>query len=84
MGEPTTEAGKRLLALVNAQPPVGEVLPEAIAAIEAEARADLAKRIEERLDGLRPFTIPNATDDVIAIVREEADLAALDAQAPQA
>lgn len=52
---PRTEAGKRLLAKVNAEPPIGMLLPEDIDAIEAEAVAAERARIRAAVEGLSRY-----------------------------
>ncbi len=70
MTEPTTEAGRRLL-----DPGINSYDR---AAIERQARADLAARIEERLDAYASDTKAMEPNEwitlaaVLAIVREEA------------
>jgi len=79
MSEPTTQAGKRLLADVIREDDLGGVSPEAacdaILAIEAEACADLGARIEgwviEHLWG-DPQT-NGIRDALLAAIREEAE-----------
>ncbi len=85
MSEPTTEAGRRLLDDIL-DPELDAVMLAGIAraailAIEAEARADLAARIEARVAemGLRVRTaegdevgFPLNRQDVLDAIREEA------------
>lgn len=96
MSEPTTQAGKRLLGDLPARyyhmafDPVSEELTcDAILAIEAEARADLAARIETRVAamtyaegapsdlGAESYFSAEGFDwckkRVLAAIREEAD-----------
>ena len=54
MSEPTTEAGRRLVRIIAIGPLTRDMragYEEATAAIEAEARADLARRVEVRVRG---------------------------------
>ena len=82
MSEPTTEAGRRLLFILQPDRDIAPVLAEHIPAIEAEARADLARRIEARVAGLEPSYKEDTVllngenlhwrDAVLVAIREEA------------